>query len=265
MNQTLRKAGVRYYNLAYVVVHQTIMDELRYPVNMVAGVVSVVVLFAVIFFGGQAIGFEAVAESTAGLIIGYYLFLLATQAYQGTSNMITKEAGWGTLEHHFASPFGFDRVMIMKGTAKILWTFALNTVVLVVLMIITNEFFVVPIFTVIFILLFTLIAVFGVGLAVGGLAVLYKRIENLTALFNFVIIGLVGAPVLEAPWLRAFPIVQGSIMLQETIREGTQLWEFAPTEISILMVIGLGYFIPAILAFRLFHRRARKLGVLGDY
>jgi len=265
MSQILRETGVRYYNLSYVVVQQTIMDELRYPVNMFAGVVSVVVLFAAIFFGGQAIGFEVVAESTAGLIIGYFLFLLTTQAYLGTSNMITKEAGWGTLERHFASPFGFDQVMMLKGTAKILWTLALNTVVLFVLMIITNEFFVIPIFTVAFILLFTLIAVFGVGLAVGGLAVLYKRIENLTSLLNFVIIGLVGAPVLDAPWLRVFPIVQGSTMLQETITEGTRLWEFAPTEIGILVVIGLGYFLPALLAFRLFHRRARKLGVLGDY
>jgi len=241
------------------------MNEFRYPVNVVAGVVSAVVLFAVIFFGGQAVGFTPLAESTAGIIIGYYLFLLATQAYQGISSMITKEAEWGTLERHFASPFGFERVMILKGIAKILWTFVRNTVVLVVLMVLTNEFFTVPIFTVIFILLFTLVAVFGVGLAVGGLAVLYKRIGNVTALFNFVILGLVGAPVFEVPWLRAFPIVQGSTMLQETIREGTRLWEFAPAEIGVLVVIGLGYFFPAVLAFRLFHHRARKLGVFGDY
>lgn len=265
MSRAYREAGGRYATLAYVIAHQTVMDALRYPVNLVAGIVSAVVLFAMIFFGGKAVGFSAIGESTAGLVIGYYLFLLTTQAYQGTASMVTKEAGWGTLERHFASPFGFERVMIMKGSVKILWRFVRNTVILGVLMLLTGEFFTVPVFTVLFIILFTLIAVFGVGLAVGGLAVLYKRIENLTAAFNFVIIGLVGAPVLNAPWLRVFPIVQGSVMLQETVTEGTRLWEFAPSEVGLLIVIGVGYFVPAVFAFRLLHRRARKLGVLGDY
>lgn len=265
MIQKFRKNFVCYRNLVSVIVHQRIITYFRYPVNAIGGIISSVLLFAMIFFGGQAIGFDPISESTAGLIIGYYLFLLSTQAYQGNVNLITNEAEWGTLERHFATPFGFNTIMIVKGVARIFQSFVISIVVLIILMTIAGEWFTVPILTTIIILFFTLIAVFGVGVAAGGLAVLYKRVNNITSLFNVVIIALIGAPVLEMPWLRIFPIVQGSTMLQQTVSEGTRIWEFAPYEIGILVAVGLGYFISSLFVFQLLHRRARDLGVLGHY
>lgn len=48
-------------------------------------------------------------------------------------------------------------------------------------------------------------------------------------------------------------------------RDGTRLWEFDPVALGILVgtaavYVGLGY-----VAFALATRRARRLGVLGDY
>lgn len=265
MAQTLRKTGVRYRDLVYVIVYQRIITYFRYPVNAIGGILSSVLLFSMIFFGGQAIGFDPISDSTSGIIIGYYLFLLSTQAYQGNINLVTEEAEWGTLERHFATPFGFNTIMIIKGLARMFQSFVISVVVLLILMTVAREWFAVPILTAIVVLFFTLISVFGVGLATGGLAVLYKRVDKLTSLFNVVIIGLIGAPVLEMPWLRMFPIVQGSAMLQETISEGTRIWEFAPDEIGILVMVGLGYFILSLFVFRKLHYRARDLGVLGHY
>lgn len=258
-----RTAGYRH--LAWVTVHQVFVNYFRYPINVAGSILGTLLIFVGIVYGGRAAGIPAMSESTAGLVIGYYLFMLAGNAYQGVATMIQSESEWGTLERHFVSPFSFERVVLVKAAAHMLRGFALATLSLVLVVLVTQEWISFPPLTVVFVLFFSVLAIVGVGLAMGGLAVVYKRIGALVTLFNLPIIGLVGAPILQVPWLRALPIVHGSSMLQRTMSEGVRLWEFAPSEVGILVAVALGYFVPGLLAFRLLTTRARRLGVLGDY
>lgn len=54
--------------------------------------------------------------------------------------------------------------------------------------------------------------------------------------------------------------------------EGARLWEFhlihpEPRHmgVGVLVVVGVGYLLVGYLVFHLCQRRARRLGVLGDY
>lgn len=260
---TYRTAGYRH--LAWVAVHQVFVEYFRYPVNVAGRFTGQILIFLGFVYGGRAAGVPAMSDSTGGLIVGYYLLLLAGNAFNGVASMVREESEWGTLERHFVSPFSFERVLLVKTSAYLLRSFTIATINLVLIVAVTREWISFPPLTVGFVLFFTILGIVGVGLAMGGLAVTYKRVGSVLSLMQLPIIGLVGAPILEQPWLRVLPIVQGSTMLQQAMKQGTHLWEFPPVEVAILVAVALAYFVPGLLAFRLLSVRARRLGVLGDY
>jgi ABC-2 type transport system permease protein len=47
--------------------------------------------------------------------------------------------------------------------------------------------------------------------------------------------------------------------------EGTRLWEFSIPDLAILLGTAVGYLGLGYLVFQYTTRRARRLGVLGDY
>lgn len=258
-----RSAGYR--QLTYAVLYRDFVNWVRYPVNAIGVIMGQFVFFTMVFFGGQAVAGPTFSDSIEALIIGYFLWTLSGQSYQGVVTIITREASWGTLERHFISPFGFGPVLLAKVAARVLRVVVVSLIVLMLMMLLTWTWLDMHVFTVVPILALSILSVIGLGFAMGGLAVLYKQIDSITALFNFILIGLIGAPVLNMGWLRALPLVQGSAMLQEAITDGTRIWEFDLVALGILGAVAVGYFVIGFLGFYLTQRRARNLGVLGDY
>lgn len=254
-----------YRHLMYAVLYRDLINWVRYPINATGVIIGQFVFFALIFFGGQAVAGPAFSGSIEALIIGYFLWTLSGQSYQGVVNIITREASWGTLERHFISPFGFKQVLLAKVAARVLRVTLLSVIVLLLMMILTRTWLELHLLTVVPILALTVLSIIGFGFAMGGLAVLYKQIDSVTDLFNFAIAGFIGAPLLDIVWLRALPLVQGSAMLQQAIIDGIHIWQFDLVSIGILGAVSLGYFIIGFVLFHLSQRRARNLGVLGDY
>jgi ABC-2 type transport system permease protein len=54
-------------------------------------------------------------------------------------------------------------------------------------------------------------------------------------------------------------------MLQRAMRSGTRLWEFPAADLGLLVVVAFGYLGAGYVVFQYATRRARRLGVLGDY
>jgi len=254
-----------YYHLLKAVVYRDILIWVRYPLNAALGVFMGVFFFALMFYGGTLVAGPAFSESIEGLIVGYFLWTLSLGAYSGIMNDIQSEASWGTLERHFMTPFGFGPVVFAKSVAIVFRTFLTSAVVLVVMLLITGTSLDLNLLTVLPVATLTIVGALGLGLVMGGLGVLYKRISNVANLLQFGFIGLISAPVFDIPWARFLPLAQGSAMLQRAMRDGVRLWEFDPVTLAVLvgtsvLYLGLGYAI-----FGLTTRRARKLGVLGDY
>jgi ABC-2 type transport system permease protein len=95
--------------------------------------------------------------------------------------------------------------------------------------------------------------------------VLYKRIGNWLNLLQFGFVGLISAPVFDLPWTRVLPLAHGSAMLQRAMVDGIRLWEFPLGDLALLVAVAGGYLAGGYLVFQLATRRARRLGVLGDY
>lgn len=258
-------AGRRYRRLVRAIVEREVLVFVRYPINALGGVVTFLALFLVILFGGREFGGQAFADSLEGVITGYFLWMLATVALIDIGQEISREAQWGTLERHFITPYGFGVVLLVKAVVKTIRVALLAGVTLLVILLLTGERLRIDVLTVVPLVVLSLASVFGIGFALGGLSVLYKRIGDWIPLVQFAFVGLIAAPAAGIGWLHALPLVHGSALLQRAMSDGVRLHQFEPSSLALLVVTGVGYLVTGYAVFQLCQRRARRAGVLGDY
>ncbi len=263
VRESPRKAG--YARLVRAVLYREWLVFVRYPANAIGGIVIALFFFGLLFYGGRMVAGRALTDSIEGIIVGYFLWTLSVGAYSSISNDIGSEVQWGTLERHVMTPFGFAPVALLKGVAKIVRTFLTSSLILAVMLIITGTSLSLNVVTVVTISVLSIVSVLGLGFAAGGITVLYKRVGNWLNLLQFGFIVLISAPVFELGWTRALPLAHGSALLQRAMVDGTRLWEFSIPDLAILLGTAVGYLGLGYLVFQYTTRRARKLGVLGDY
>ncbi len=258
-----RTAG--YYHLTRAVLYREYLIFVRYPANAIGGIVIALFFFGVLFYGGQMVAGQALTDSIEGIIVGYFLWTLSVGAYSSISNDISSEVQWGTLERHVMTPFGFAPVALLKGVAKIVRTFLTSTIILAVMILITGTTLQLNLLTILVVATLSIVSVLGLGLAAGGITVLYKQIGNWLNLLQFGFIVLISAPAFDLGWMRLLPLAHGSALLQRTMVDGNRLWEFTPVELALLIGVAVGYLAAGFVVFTYATRRARRLGVLGDY
>jgi ABC-2 type transport system permease protein len=261
--------------LFYWTFYKRLLLLVRYPVNLIAQFVSVYLFFAVVFFGGQAAvegiqsggggGAAALASTFDGLIVGWFVWTMSLTAYFSLVQTATNEAQWGTLEQLYMSPYGFGTVMISQVVGWLFESFLWGGGILALMLLTTGRTLSIDLVTIVPISLFALLSVVGVSFVFGGLALVYKRIENVTQLMQFVLIGLIAAPIASFEPLRYLPLVQASGMLQEAMQDGVTLAQFPTSALAVLVGTGVVYFLVGFLAFKYAGRVARRRGVLGHY
>ena len=254
-----------YRDLTKAVLYREYLIFVRYPANAVGGLVFSIIFFALLFYGGRMLAGQALSDSIEGIIVGYFLWTLSVGAYSSISNDIGSEVQWGTLERHIMTPFGFAPVALLKGVAKVVRTFLISTVILGIMLVITGTTLQIDVLTTVVVAVLSITSVLGLGFAAGGSSVLYKRIGNWLNLLQFGFIVLISAPAFDLGWTRFLPLAQGSALLQRAMREGTHLWQFPLFDLVVLVGTAVVYLGFGYLVFQRATRRARRLGVLGDY
>jgi len=258
-----RNAG--YLRLATAVLYREYLIFVRYPANAIGGIVISLFFFGLLFYGGRMLAGRALTDSIEGIIVGYFLWTLSVGAYSAISNDIGSEVQWGTLERHVMTPFGFAPVAFLKGVAKVVRTFLTSAVILAAMLLLTGTTLELNVLTVVPVAVLSIASVLGLGFAAGGVTVLYKRVGNWLNLLQFGFIVLISAPAFDLGWTKFLPLAQGSALLQRAMIDGTRLWEFPAADLAVLVGVAVGYVALGYLVFQYATRRARRLGVLGDY
>jgi ABC-2 type transport system permease protein len=254
-----------YASYARAAVRKRVALLVRYPVNTLSQFGTTVLLFLVIFFGGRAVAPAAVSDTIGGIVVGYLLWTLSIVAYSGLSWNVTREAQWGTLEQLFMSPLGFGRVMTIKTAVNVAEAALWGVVTLGMMLVVTGERLVLDPLTVVPLAALAVAPAVGIGFLFGGLAIRFKRIENVFQLVQFVFVGLIAAPVEAFPLLRWLPIAQGSALLRTAMQNDVTLWALPTADLAILVVTAVGYLLGGYVAFRYCSRWARRAGVMGHY
>lgn len=259
-------AGLREsYVLARAVAYKSLILRVRYAFNTVTNLFTIYVFFALLFFGGRAVAPQAITDSLTGIIVGFFLLLMATVAYSDLSWELIREAQWGTLEQLYMSPLGFRRVVFLKTAVNVLVAFAFGAILLGAMLLTTGTTLALDPLTVVPLGLLTLGPAVGVGYLLGGLALLFKRIENVFQIVQFSFVGLVAAPVDAYPLLKALPLALGADLLRTAMGEGVRLWALPAADLGFLVAKAVIYVAVGHVVFGWLARRARAGGKLGKY
>lgn len=251
--------------LIKVVFYKQYVLFVRYPVNTGSMLLTLVIFFTLTFFGGKAIAGPSLTDSLDGIIVGFFLYTLSMTSYSGLAWNVTREAQWGTLERLFMSPHGFGTVMAVKSLVNICFSFLWGAILLVFMMGATGRWLTIDPLTTVPLVVLTLMSVVGIGFLFAGLALVYKRIENVFQIVQFAFIGLIAAPVGDYEPLKLLPVTHGSYLTRIAMEEGTRLWEFPPAEIGVLVATSLVYLMVGYYSFHRAGIRARENGLLGHY
>jgi ABC-2 type transport system permease protein len=251
--------------LARAVAYKSLVLRLRYAFNTATNIVTVYALFAVLVFGGREIAPQAITDTLPGIIVGFFLLLMATVAYSELSWELIREAQWGTLEQLFMSPLGFGRVVLVKAGVNVLVAFGYGVVLLVLMMATTGEWLALDPLTVIPVGLLSLGSAVGVGFLLGGLALVFKRVENTFQVVQLAFVGFVAAPVEQVPALKLLPLSLGSALLRTAMGEGVGLLALPRADLALLAAKAVVYLAVGYAALGYAGRVARRRGTLGRY
>ena len=143
--------------------------------------------------------------------------------------------------------------------------YALGVVMLAVMLVVTGRSLALDPQTVIPITVLAVAPAVGVGFVFGGLAIRFKRVENVFQLMQFVFIGLIAAPVGQYPPLKWLPLAEGSHLLGRAMADGVSLSGMPTTDLGILLVTAAGYLFVGYLVLQYCQCWARREGVMGHY
>jgi ABC-2 type transport system permease protein len=236
----------------------------RYWINSLSGLAATYIMFLLLFFGGRAtVGGTAIDNSLAGLIVGFFLWSLSFSAFQTPAANIADEAQWGTLEQLYLSPFGLTRVIALTAVVDLAIGAGTSLVLLVLMMFTSGTVLAVNLGTVGVLVVLTMCSALGLGVAFGGLALLYKRISNVFLLVQFLFLGALAAPP-TMPF-QLLPLALGNDLLRAAMQTGLPLWDLPPLAVLVLAVKAAVYLLSGFAVFRVCLRKARRDGVLGHY
>jgi len=223
------------------------------------------VFFVVVFFGGRSLVGATITDSLPGIIVGFFLLTMASIAYSKTSWDLIHEAQWGTLEQLFMSPFGFDVVVIVKSVVNVIVTFGYGAIILGLMMATSGRILSLDVVTILPVSVLSITTTVGIGYALGGLALVYKRIESTFQIVQFAFLGFIALPVEGSFWLKLLPLTLGTSLLERAMGDGSRLWELDSGDLTLLCIKAVVYLLVGYVLFRYGSRRARAEGTLGHY
>lgn len=237
----------------------------RYLFNTVTQIAIIYVLFLMVWFGGKAVAPTAIADNLAGITVGFFVWVMAVRAYRALSQDLINEAQWGTLEQLYLTPFGFGRVLAVKTVVNVAESFLWGATILALLLVTTSQSLYVDVVSVVPLVALSLASAAGVGFVLGGLTLLYKRIENVFTLVQFLFVAFIAAPVEQYPLLKLLPLSLGTDLLGSVMGDGLRLWELPALDLGLLVVKATLYLVVGYVVLQRCQYRARVRGVLGHY
>lgn len=239
----------------------------RYAFNTIMEMVGLSMLFLFLFFGAKAVGGAAVrdGDTLPAIVAGYVVFGLVITAYSTLAAWVTQEALLGALERLAMSPLGLLTVLIVEFFAGLAVQLAIITTLLFVVMALSGEWLNLDLITLVPLITFMVLGVLGIGLAMSGLALVFKRVAALANLMQFVFLGLVAAPLGQLPWLKLLPIALPNVLIRRSTVEGVSITAMPAGDLVLVVVTSIAYLFVGMVVFLRTEAVARERGVLGVY
>ncbi|MBE0430448.1 MAG: ABC transporter permease [Dehalococcoidia bacterium] len=240
----------------------------RYYFDTLSMIVTLFLVFLIIFLGASWLlgGTPGeVGDTLEGIVVGFMVWSFALMAYGTLSWGMIEEAQQGTLEQLYMSPLGFGWVTILRVAAHFVINVLIVVVILFLMMATTGRWLNLDILSLIPLVLLTVAGAYGIGFFMGGLALVFKRVQSALQILQFVLVIFIAAPFGWTPFMRFLPLSLGTRLIGAVMIDGRSLVELAPGDVLFLIGNSAVYFGLGFLAFKFFENVARDRGLLGHY
>ena len=249
----------------------------RYPLETVSRLIWNLGFALMIFYG-----FEAVVGSGAGSLPGFtrdnharLLGLLTTYiAMNGLNNaaeLLSEEVQTGTLEQAALSPPPLWLVVVLRDLASFVEMLARFALVLAIACAVTGVRFHLDPIGISLILTLMYLGTEGIGLMLGGAALLYKRIATLSQFAVMLVFGLAMFPLDALPawsqgFVHNFPFTKALILLRDLAVENVPLSKMIGDGSLLALELNTAvFFLLGVAVFAWSERKARDWGTLNQY
>ncbi|MBS3815930.1 MAG: hypothetical protein KGY76_00005 [Candidatus Thermoplasmatota archaeon] len=249
--------------ILYSVVKKYFIELKRYFLNTLMTMIGIFILFMLVFFGLRS--FDAGTETLQGTIIGFAMWIFAVMAYSEMSWGLLQEARDGTLEQLYLTPSSFRRISAYRVLGSFIFQFVLFLAFLSIMMVVTGQYLRLNPGVVILVGL-TLLSVYGIGYMMGGLSLVFKKVQAGNQILQFMfILFLVLPTITDHPIIYFVPISWGNFLINKMMVGGLTLLDFTLIEYGILLLNSFAYLIVGLIIFRVMEKIAKKRGLLGHY
>lgn len=236
----------------------------RYFFDTVSSFIILFIIFYLIFFGFKIASGPNFGDTIDGIIVSYFMWIMFLASFQGVSYWIIQEAERGTLEQLFMSPIKFEFQMIFH----VISDFCINVLMIVPLMYLaaftTGRTLNFDLFTLLYLIILGSISAVGVGLILGGMALIFKKISSFIQICTFAFLAILMFEV-DALWFELLPMVKATGMMRRMAVTGTNFYQFPIQDHIILWITAALFLLVGIIIFRVFEKRAMVKGTLGQY
>lgn len=237
----------------------------RYFVNTIGTIITLYIVFMLMFFGARGIGGEAfsLGDGLDNLVVGYITWFVLLISYQVIPYTVLQEAQEGTLEQLDMAPIGLSSLVAIKLVAQVIVEMVIVALLLLIIIGTTGISLNIDILSLLPLLALVIASGGGLGFLLGALCLLYKRIHSYLQIVQFAIIVLVAMnPVSFFRWL---PVTLPAHWIREVMVQGWNLGHI-PSHDWITMLAGATLYLAlGAAAFRFCAAKARRQGSLGHF
>jgi ABC-2 type transport system permease protein len=241
----------------------------RYYFDTLSMIITMFLVFLIIFYGAMALlgGVTPTdsGDTLEGIVVGFMVWTFALVAYANLSWGMIEEAQQGTLEQLYMSPLGFGWVNIFRVAASFIVNALMVIVVLLLMMATTGKWLNLDVLSLIPLILLTVAGAYGIGFFMGGLALVFKRVQSALQVLQFVLVIFIAAPFGWLPFMKFLPLSLGTRLIGMVMIEERSLLQLPPGDVLFLIGNSAFYFGLGFLAFKFFEDVARDRGLLGHY
>ena len=206
----------------------------RYPLELVSRLIWNLGFALMIYYGFNAIGsgggeaLPGFQDGQLGRLLGMLITYIAMNGLNNAVELINQETQTGTLEQAALSPPPLWVILLMRDLASYVEMILRFALVLAIATLVTGVRFHLDVPALVVILTLMYLGLEGLGLVLGGAALLYKRVGTLTQFAAMLVFGLSILPLEGLPgWMKGFvdvfPFTQALVLLRRSAVSGETL------------------------------------------
>lgn len=246
----------------------------RYPVETVSTIIVLSMFFLGLVLGARSIAGArgpVTPEAAGGALVGFLMWFYGIAAVMGIAGDVTREAQVGTLEQVYLSPFGPPLILIFRQIASLFVVTIMIACIAGIGILATKAKLEWNLQQTVPLLLITMVGLYGLGLILGGMALVFKRIQNLLMIVQFALLFVTMAQVERTTgilrlFVSTFPLSHGTGMIRTISLGKTTLSKLiSEGQVTILILSSILYLLIGLAVYRILDSSARKRGLIGHY